>query len=135
MADYTNLTARLTGPELNYDAPLTGASLFGYQLGSNNPWQDEENQRRLAKLIFGGLGGAGLLEAGFGAQGLLDPHGWNRPFHKSEEAKEKEKQADIESRDDYPAVAKERKRLWKLYQRLGRMADLEAYKKHVREFG
>ena len=40
-----------------------------------------------------------------------------------------------EQRDDYPAVAKERKRLWKLYQRLGRMADLEAYKKHVREFG
>jgi len=40
-----------------------------------------------------------------------------------------------EQRDDYPAVAKERKRLWKLYQRLGRMADLERYKKHVREFG
>ena len=40
-----------------------------------------------------------------------------------------------EQRDDYPAVAKERKRLWKLYQRLGRMADLEAYKKHVRNFG
>ena len=40
-----------------------------------------------------------------------------------------------EQRDDYPAVAKERKRLWKLYQRLGRMADLAAYKAHVREFG
>ena len=135
MADYTHLTARLTGPELNYGRPLTGPSIFGYRLGSDNPWKDEKNQRRLAKLIFGGLGGAGLLEAGFGVQGLLDPHGWNRPFHKSEEAKEKEKQADIESRDDYPAVAKERKRLWKLYQRLGRMADLAAYKAHVREFG
>jgi len=40
-----------------------------------------------------------------------------------------------EQRDDYPAVAKERKRLWKLYQRLGRMADLVAYKKHIREYG
>ena len=135
MASYTHKTARLTGPELSYDRPLTGPSIFGFKLGSDNPWQDEKNQRRLAKLIFGALGGGGLLSAGFKAQDLLDPHGWDRPFHKSEEAKEKEKQADIESRDDYPAVAKERKRLWKLYQRLGRMADLEAYKKHVRNFG
>ena len=123
MADYTHLTARLTGPELNYDAPLTGPSIFGYQLGSNNPWQDEENQRRLAKIMFGALGGGGLLSLGFKAQDLLDPHGWDRPFHKSEEAKEKEKQADIESRDDYPAIAKERKRLYAIAMRLNRAAD------------
>ena len=123
MADYTHLTARLTGPELNYDRPLTGTNIFGYQLGSNNPWQDEKNQRRLAKLMFGALGGGGLLSLGFKAQDLLDPHGWNRPFHKSEEAKEKEKQADIESRDDYPAIAKERKRLYAIAMRLNRAAD------------
>jgi len=123
MADYTHLTARLTGPELNYDRPLTGPSIFGYQLGSNNPWQDEKNQRRLAKIMFGALGGGGLLSLGFKAQDLLDPHGWDRPFHKSEEAKEKEKQADIESRDDYPAIAKERKRLYAIAMRLNRAAD------------
>jgi hypothetical protein len=123
MADYSHLTARLTGPELNYDRPLTGPSIFGYRLGSDNPWQDEKNQRRLAKLVFGALGGGGLLSAGFKAQDLLDPHGWDRPFHKSEEAKEKEKQADIESRDDYPAIAKERKRLYAIAMRLNRPTD------------
>ena len=123
MGSYTHKTARLTGPELNWDAPLTGPSIFGYSLGSNNPWQDEENQRRLAKLIFGGLGGGGLLSAGFKAQDLLDPYGWNRPFHKSEETMEKEKQADIESRDDYPAIAKEKKRLYAIARRLNRRAD------------
>ena len=131
----TQLNTNLTGPELYVGDNPFARNFLGFRRGWNDPWRDQKNQRRLAKLIFGGLGGAGLLEAGFGVQGLLDPHGWNRPFHKSEEAKEKEKQADIESRDDYPAVAKERKRLWKLYQRLGRMADLAAYKKHVREFG
>ena len=123
MADYTHLTARLTGPELNYDRPLTGTNIFGYQLGSNNPWQDEKNQRRLAKLMFGALGGGGLLSLGFKAQDLLDPHGWDRPFHKSEEAKEKEKQADIESRDDTPAITRERKRLYAIAMRLNRAAD------------
>ena len=39
-----------------------------------------------------------------------------------------------EQRDDSPIIAKERKRLWKLYQRLGRMADLAAYKAHVRQY-
>ena len=91
MADYTHLTARLTGPELNYDRPLTGPSLFGIKLTSGNPWKDEENQRRLAKLIFSSMGGAGLLSLGFKAQDYLNP--WGEPAHKSEETKEKEKQA------------------------------------------
>ena len=123
MASYTHKTARLTGPELNWDAPLTGPSIFGYRLGSDNPWQDEKNQRRLAKLVFGALGGGGLLSAGFKAQDLLDPHGWNRPFHKSEEAKEEEKQVDIQSRDDTPAITRERKRLYAIAMRLNRPTD------------
>ena len=123
--------------ELNFGTDPEKRNLWGYgwKKGYNDPWKDEANQRRLAKLIFGGLGGAGLLEAGFGAQGLLDPHGWNRPFHKSEEAKEKEKQADIESRDDSSIIAKERRKLLNLYRRLGRPADLAAYKRHRRVFG
>ena len=121
MADYTHLTARLTGPELNYGAPLTGPSRCGVKLGSDNPWKDEENQRRLAKLMFGALGGGGLLSLGFKAQDYLNP--WGDPAHKSEETKEKEKQADIESRDDYPAIAKERKRLYAIAMRLNRAAD------------
>ena len=68
-------------------------------------------------------------------EGLLDPYGWNKPFHKSEETLEKEKQADIASRDDYPIIAKERRKLWNLYLRLGRPADLAAYKRHKRVFG
>jgi hypothetical protein len=123
MASYTHKTARLTGPELSYDRPLTGPSIFGFKLGSDNPWQDEKNQRRLAKLIFGALGGGGLLSAGFKAQDLLDPHGWDRPFHKSEEAKEEEKQVDIESRDDTPAITRERKRLYAIAMRLNRPTD------------
>ena len=121
MADYTHLTARLTGPELNYDRPLTGPSILGFNLTSDNPWQDEENQRRLAKLMFGALGGGGLLSLGFKAQDYLNP--WGEPAHKSEETKEKEKQADIDSRDDYPAIAKERKRLYAIAMRLYRGAD------------
>jgi hypothetical protein len=122
--------------ELNFGTDPEKRNLWGYgwKKGYNDPWKDEANQRRLAKLIFGGLGGAGLLSAGFGVQGLLDPHGWNRPFHKSEETKEKEKQADIESRDDYPAIAKERKRLYAIAMRLNRAADwarLRAFNKNV----
>ena len=122
--------------ELNFGTDPEKRNLWGYgwKKGYNDPWKDEANQRRLAKLIFGGLGGAGLLSAGFGVQGLLDPHGWNRPFHKSEETKEKEKQADIESRDDYPAIAKERKRLYAVAMRLNRAADwarLRAFNKNV----
>ena len=121
MASYTHETARLTGPELNYDRPLTGPSLFGFELTSNNPWKDDENQRRLAKLMFGALGGGGLLSLGFKAQDYLNP--WGDPAHKSEETKEKEKQADIDSRDDYPAIAKEKKRLYAIAMRLNRAAD------------
>ena len=121
MADYTHLTARLTGPELNYDRPLTGPSILGFNLTSDNPWQDEENQRRLAKLMFGALGGGGLLSLGFKAQDYLNP--WGDPAHKSEDTKEKEKQADIAARDDYPAIAKEKKRLYAIAMRLNRAAD------------
>jgi hypothetical protein len=130
MASYTHKTARLTGPELNWDAPLTGPSIFGFNLTSNNPWQDEINRRRAAKFAFGLLGGptaSGVLSGMFKAQDKLNP---NRPFYGPE--KEEDPQ---ETRDDSPAIAKERKKLWKRYIRLRRMADLEAYKKHVREFG
>ena len=92
----------------------------------------------MAKFVFGMLGGApaaGLLSGGFKAQDYLDPYGWNRPFHKSKETMEKEKAADIESRDDSPIIAQERRRLWKLYQRLKRPADLAAFKEHVRQHG
>jgi len=132
MATYSNIVPlQLTGPELSYDRPLTGPSIFGFKLSSDNPWKDEENQRRLAKLIFGSLGGAGLLSLGFKAQDYLNP--WGVPSHKSEETKEKEKQADIESRDDYPAIARERKRLYALATRLNRPADwarLRAFSKY-----
>ena len=107
----TQLNTNLTGPELYVGDNPYARNIFGFRRGWNDPWRDEKNQRRLAKLMFGALGGGGLLSAGFGVQGLLDPHGWNRPFHKSEEAKEKEKQADIESRDDSPAIERERRRL------------------------
>jgi len=122
--------------ELNFGTDPEKRNLWGYgwKKGYNDPWKDEANQRRLAKLIFGGLGGAGLLSAGFGVQGLLDPHGWNRPFHKSEEAKEKERLADIESRDDSPIIDKERRRLYAIAMRLNRAADwarLRAFNKNV----
>ena len=122
--------------ELNFGTDPEKRNLWGYgwKKGYNDPWKDEANQRRLAKLIFGGLGGAGLLSAGFGVQGLLDPHGWNRPFHKSEEAKEEEKQVDIQSRDDTPAITRERKRLYAIAMRLNRSADwarLRAFNKNV----
>ena len=131
------METNITGQELYHGLDPDSRTLWGYgwKRGYNDPWKDEANQRRMAKLIFGSMGGGGLLSLGFKAQDYLDPHGWDRPFHKSEEAKEKERLADIESRDDTPIIMKERKRLWKLYQRLGRMADLERYKKHVREFG
>ena len=77
----------------------------------------------------------GILGIAQKAESLVDPYGWNKPFHKSEETMEKERQADIASRDDSPIIAKERRKLWNLYRRLGRPADLAAYKRHVRVFG
>ena len=125
-------TQNLTGPELNWGTNPNARNLFGYgwKKGPNNPWQDEINQRRMAKLAVGLLGGgaaSGILSGMFKAQDKLNP---NRPFYGPE--KEEDPQ---ETRDDSPAIAKERKKLWKRYIRLRRMADLEAYKKHVREFG
>ena len=125
-------TQNLTGPELNWGTNPNARNLFGYgwKKGPNNPWQDEINRRRMAKLAVGLLGGgaaSGILSGMFKAQDKLNP---NRPFYGPE--KEEDPQ---ETRDDSPAIAKERKKLWKRYIRLRRMADLEAYKKHVREFG
>ena len=119
----TQLNTNLTGPELYVGDNPFARNFLGFRRGWNDPWQDEKNQRRLAKIMFGALGGGGLLSLGFKAQDLLDPHGWDRPFHKSEEAKEKEKQADIESRDDTPAITRERKRLYAIAMRLNRAAD------------
>ena len=45
------------------------------------------------------------------------------------------RQETMEQRDDTPIIAQERRKLWKLYQRLGRPADLAAFKRHVRVFG
>jgi hypothetical protein len=119
MADYTHLTARLTGPELNYNAPLTGPSIFGFNLTSNNPWLDEINKRAMAKGFFGLLGGgvgSGLLSLGFKAQDALNP---NRPFYGPEK-----KEDPSQNRDDSYAQTKEERRLWNEWKRLGRMADL-----------
>ena len=123
--------------ELNLGKDPEKRNLWGYgwKRGYNDPWQDEANQRRMAKLVFGGLGGGGLLSLGFAAQDYLDPLGWDRPFHKSEETKEKERLADIESRDDYPAIAKERKRLYAIAMRLNRAGDwarLRSFDKYAR---
>ena len=131
----TQLNTNLTGPELYLgDNPYAGILGFLSRHGNwRDPWRNQKTKTFLGNVLIPGSG-----EALLGVQkieSLLDPYGWNKPFHKSKETIEKEKQADIESRDDYPDVAKERKRLWKLYQRLGRMADLAAYKAHVREFG
>ena len=131
------LNTNLTGPELYVGDNPYARNIFGFVRGWNDPWRDQKRSRFLgnlfANVVLPGSGAAlGMAQK---VEGLLDPHGWNRPFHKSEEAKEKEKQADIESRDDYPAVARDRKKLWKRYVRLRRMADLDAYKAHVRQYG
>ena len=122
--------------ELNFGTDPEKRNLWGYgwKKGYNDPWKDEANQRRMAKVIFGMLGGGGMLSSGFKIQSLLDPHGWDRPFHKSEEAKEKERLADIESRDDSPIIDKERRRLYAIAMRLNRAADwarLRAFNKNV----
>ena len=126
----TELNTNLTGPELYVGDNPFARNFLGFRRGWNDPWRDEANRRRAAKFAFGLLGGpAGsmLLSGAYKAKDKLNP---NDPFYGPEEKEDPQ-----ETRDDYPAVAKERKRLWKLYQRLGRMADLERYKKHVREYG
>ena len=125
-------TQNLTGPELNWGTNPNARNLFGFgwKRGPNNPWQDEINRRRAAKFAFGLLGGppaSGVLSGMFKAQDKLNP---NRPFYGPE--KEEDPQ---ETRDDSYEISKKRKELWKRYVRLRRMADLDAYKAHVREFG
>ena len=95
-----------------------------------DPWTRLKDDRALAKRVSGGLlGVAGpvLLSGMFKAQDVLNP---NRPFYGPEEKEDPQ-----ETRDDSPAVAKERRKLWALYKRLGRAADLDAFKRHVRVFG
>ena len=119
MASYTHKTARLTGPELNWDAPLTGPSIFGFNLTSNNPWLDEINKRRMAKGFFGLLGGGaatGLLSGMFKAQDKLNP---NRPFYGPEK-----KEDPSQTRDDSYIQTKKEREAWDRWKRLGRMADL-----------
>ena len=131
MATYSNIVPiRQTGPELNYGNDPNVRNIFGWRRGYNDPWTDEKNQRRMAKFVFGMLGGpfaASLLSGGFKAQDKLNP---NRPFYGLEKKEDPQ-----ETRDDSPIIAQERRKLWALYKRLGRPADLAAFKEHVRQHG
>ena len=136
------METNITGPELYHGFDPNSRNLWGYgwKRGYNDPYRDEKTRTFLGNLAAnfffpGSTTPVGILGIAQKAEGLLDPYGWNKPFHKSEETMEKEKQADIESRDDYPATARDRKKLWKRYVRLRRMADLDAYKAHVRQYG
>ena len=131
------LNTNLTGPELYVGDNPYARNFWGKVRGWNDPFRDQRRSRFLGNVAANVLiPGAGYVLGGVQkVEGLLDPYGWNRPFHKSEETMEKERQADIESRDDSPIIAQERRKLWKLYQRLKRPADLAAFKRHVRVFG
>ena len=133
----TQLNTNLTGPELYVGDNPYAKNILGFRRGWNDPWRDQKRNRFLGNWLANALiPGAGYVLGGAQkVEGLLDPHGWNRPFHKSEETLEKERQADIASRDDSPIIAKERRKLWNLSRRLGRPADLAAYKRHRRVFG
>ena len=121
----TQLNTNLTGPELYVGDNPYARNIFGFRRGWNDPWRDEKTKTFLGNLLSNVMiPGSG--EALLGVQkieSLVDPYGWNKPFHKSEETMEKEKQADIESRDDYPAIAREKKRLYAIAKRLNRRAD------------
>ena len=126
----TQLNTNLTGPELYHGIDPNRRNLWGHgwKRGYNDPWRDEKTRsfwgNLAANFLFpGSTTPVGILGIGQKVESLVDPYGWNKPFHKSEETKEKEKQADIESRDDYPAIAKERKRLYAIATRLNRAAD------------
>ena len=126
----TQLNTNLTGPEfyLGIDPNRRNLGGYGWKRGYNDPWRDEKTRTFLGNLAAnfffpGSATPVGILGIGQKVENLVDPYGWNKPFHKSEETKEKEKQADIESRDDYPAIAKERKRLYAIATRLNRAAD------------
>ncbi len=126
----TQLNTNLTGPELYVGDNPYAKNIFGFRRGWNDPWRDEKTKTFLGNL-FSNVLIPGSGQALLGVQkveGLLDPYGWNKPFHKSKETIEKEKQADIASRDDYPAIAKEKKRLYALAMRLNRPADWARYK-------
>ena len=121
----TQINTNLTGPELYVGDNPYARNIFGFRRGWNDPWRDEKTKTFLGNL-FSNVLIPGSGEALLGVQkieSLVDPYGWNKPFHKSEETMEKEKQADIESRDDYPAIAKEKKRLYAIAMRLNRAAD------------
>ena len=124
------METNITGPELYYGVDPNTRNLWGHgwKRGYNDPWRDEKTKTFLGNLaanfLFpGSTTPVGILGIAQKAESLVDPYGWNKPFHKSEETKEKEKQADIESRDDYPAIAKEKKRLYAIAMRLNRAAD------------
>ena len=131
------LNTNLTGPELYVGDNPYAKNIFGFVRGWNDPWRDQKTSRFLGNWLTNALiPGAGYVLGGVQkVESLLDPYGWDRPFHKSKETLEKERQADIASRDDSPIIAKERRKLWNLYRRLGRPADLAAYKRHRRVFG
>ena len=123
----TQLNTNLTGPELYLgDNPYAGILGFLSRHGNwRDPWRNQKTKIFLGNVVSNVLiPGSG--EALLGVQkieSLVDPYGWNKPFHRSKETKEKEKQSDIESRDDYPAIAKEKKRLYAIAKRLNRRAD------------
>ena len=126
----TELNTNLTGPELYVGDNPFARNFLGFMRGWNDPWRDEANRRRAAKFAFGLLGGpAGsmLLSGAFKAKDKLNP---NDPFYGPEKKEDPQ-----ETRDDSPAIAKERRRLWNTWRRLGRMADLDSYKAHVRQYG
>ena len=115
----TQLNTNLTGPELFVGDNPYAKNFLGILRGWNDPWADEKKARQWAKLGFGLLGGgaaSGLLSLGFKAQDELNP---NRPFYGPEK-----KEDPSETRDDSYAQAKEKRRLWNEWKRLGRMADL-----------
>tara|TARA_R110000765_G_scaffold151852_1_gene254470 strand:- start:352 stop:735 length:384 start_codon:yes stop_codon:yes gene_type:complete len=125
-------TQNLTGPELNWGTNPNVRNLWGYgwKKGSNNPWQDEINQRRTAKFVFGLLGGplaSGILQGGFKAKDKLNP---NAPFYGPEKKEDPQ-----ETRDDSPAIARERKRLLRIANRLNRAADWAAVRAHKQQYG
>jgi hypothetical protein len=131
------LNTNLTGPELYVGDNPYARNIFGFVRGWNDPFRGQRKSRFLGNVAANFLlpGSGAALAAFQKVEGLLDPLGWNKPFHKSKETMEKEKAADIASRDDSPAIAKERRKLWALYKRLGRPADLSTFKRHVRVFG
>mgnify|MGYP003139209003 CR=1 FL=1 len=121
----TQLNTNLTGPELYVGDNPYARNFLGILRGWNDPFSDEKRARQLAKFGFGLLGGGaatGLLSGMFKAQDKLNP---NRPFYGPEK-----KEDPSETRDDSYAQAKEKRRLWNEWKRLGRMADLTRWQNY-----